>query len=314
LAPHLYFRGGSTYGAVDLTDGCWFLREDGNCRIETDFGRSLKPSTCRLFPFNRIFRVRDVRVVDINSVLCPLQLVDGGGVTWTELEREMAELAGSPLLDVPATEPIGLPDDWLSCERRIYDAARAHPDDPDALARASGAPDAAVLAAAWGRVYGVSDEERRRLEGLAAPNVALLAPSLRWNTLFRKDAGDYPTAAERLPRRVRALGFLAAMATRARGTPPSIRGLTELWQMQTRTLDVLTNWNQDVRLAQPTFEGDVSDEFTAAFGVLIGGAFRGGRTLGELLNAAADTVDGALRPLVVPLAAAHWATLFPCGV
>src|SRR5690348_9959707 len=109
MAPHLYLRMGGTFGAVDLTDGCWFLAGDGMCSIETRHGRAAKPSTCRLFPFNRVYRVGEVRVVDINSVLCPLQAAEGDGVRHADLIADIEELSGSPLLDVPATTPMDLP-------------------------------------------------------------------------------------------------------------------------------------------------------------------------------------------------------------
>src|SRR5438876_9146098 len=66
LAGHLWVRPGGTLGATTDSEGCWFLAGDGLCRIERDFGRTLKPSTCRLFPFNRVFRAGGVRVVDVN--------------------------------------------------------------------------------------------------------------------------------------------------------------------------------------------------------------------------------------------------------
>src|SRR2546428_7877452 len=73
LAPHLQLRGGGSFHAVDLTERCWFLDGNGFCDLEVKHGRAAKPSTCRLFPFNRVFRVGEVRVIDVNSVLCPLE-------------------------------------------------------------------------------------------------------------------------------------------------------------------------------------------------------------------------------------------------
>src|SRR5438128_229638 len=54
LAAVLALRPGGALGATNVSDGCWFLEGDGLCRIERDFGRALKPVTCRLFPFNRV--------------------------------------------------------------------------------------------------------------------------------------------------------------------------------------------------------------------------------------------------------------------
>ncbi len=306
IAPQLYLRGGGSFGAVDLTDGCWFLASDGNCALEVEHGRAAKPSTCRLFPFNRIFRVGDVRVVDMNSVLCPLSSAAGDGVRWSELTREIDELVaagGSPLIDVAATTPLELPADWLATERAIMLAGAV-----------ADSPELASLAAAWGRLYGLSPAEQSSLEAQVAPTLALLTPSLRYNALFRKEGGLYPQLAAMLPRRLRALGFLAALAARAGRRSPSLRGMTELWQMQSATLDVLTNWREPVHLLRPNFDADVPAALQAALGVLLAGAFRGGKSLGELVEAAAATLEPAARPLSVALAASQMQTLFSYGV
>ena len=302
LAPHLYLRAGGSLGAIDLTDGCWFLAGDGNCALESQHGRAAKPSTCRLFPFNRVFRVGDVRVVDMNSVLCPLQATDGGGVRWEDLSREIAELlalGASPLIDVEATAPLELPADWLAREERAA-------DEPEPA-------ELAALAQSWARVYGVALEDLSSLEAQAAPPVRLLTPSLRFNTLFRKEGGLYPQLFAELPRRLRALRFLAALSVRAAGRAPSLRALTELWQLQSSMIDVLASWDEPVHVLKPQFGADVPEALQAPLGILLGGAFRGGKTLGELVESVAAALDGPARPLAVALAASQMATLFPFG-
>jgi Fe-S-cluster containining protein len=302
LAPHLYLRAGGSLGAIDLTDGCWFLAGDGNCSLESQHGRAAKPSTCRLFPFNRVFRVGDVRVVDMNSVLCPLQPADGDGARWEDLSREIDELVGlgaSPLIDVPATSPLELPADWLAREERA-------PDEPEP-------PELAALAQSWARVYGIAPEDLAALESQASAPLGLLTPSLRFNTLFRKEGGLYPQLFAQLPRRLGALRFLAAMSVRAAGRAPSLRALTELWQLQSLTLDVLANWDEPVRLTKPQFGADVPETLQAPLGILLGGAFRGGKTLGELVELVAGSLDAPSRPLAVALAASQLTTLLPYG-
>ena len=300
LAPHLYLRPGGSLGAVDLTDGCWFLANDGNCGLEVAHGRAYKPSTCRLFPFNRVFRIGEVRVVDMNSILCPLQITSGDGVRWADLSREIDELAGSPLIDVAATTPLDLPADWLTIERAVADS------DPLAVE-----PE---LARTWGRLYGLDAAEQTRLEALIAPQLKLLVPSLRFNTLFRKEGGLYPQQAKILPLRTRALGLLSALAARAAGRTPSLRSMTELWQMQSSTLDVLAHFSEPVHVLRPQFDADVPAPLQPALGVLLGGAFRGGKSLGELVEAAAGVLAPEARPLAVALAASQMQTLFPYGV
>jgi Fe-S-cluster containining protein len=292
LAPHLYLRAGGSIGAVDVTDGCWFLDAGGNCDLEVRHGRATKPSTCRLFPFNRVFKVGEVRVVDMNSVLCPLQPAAGDGVRWTELSREIDELAGSPLVDVAATTPLDLPPDWLVLERRLQD------EDPMAAAPS--------LFADRLTVYQTPNVER---EAQVRPLLKLLAPSLRFNTLFRKEGGGpYAHLIDFLPRRVRALGLLASLANR-----PSLRSLTEMWTQESALLDVLTNWEEPVSMTQPRFDADVPEPLQPALGALLGGAYRGGKTLGDLVKSAAATLEPPLRPLAVALAASQMLTLFPFG-
>ena len=125
LSAFLRLRPGGSFFATDLTDGCFFLAGDGNCALEVQHGRDAKPSTCRLFPFNRIYRAAAVRVIDFNATLCPLQVAaPGTGVRHAELLAEVTTLAqaGSPLIDVPLPPPPGLPEDWLAREQEAQAA------------------------------------------------------------------------------------------------------------------------------------------------------------------------------------------------
>jgi Fe-S-cluster containining protein len=309
LAAQLRVRSGGTFLAANLTDACWFLQTDGNCGIETAHGRALKPSTCRLFPFNRVYRVGPVRVVDFNSQLCPLEEAGGAGVRHAELESELDALAAAHP-EPPAWQPALLPDDWLAVEEQAAAAARAHAADPDGLARAAGADDTATSAAGWARVYGLTADDARALEAAVAPRVALLAPSLRWNFLFRKDAPPYPQGLARVVLRLRALAFLGTQATRVRGAAPSLRGLTELWIMQAPVLDVLERWQEPVQMLATRFDADIPAPLEPALGVMMGAAFRGKKTLGEVVELTAASLPEPQRPLAVALAAAQLHTMF----
>ncbi|HZS38423.1 MAG TPA: hypothetical protein VFF06_16425 [Polyangia bacterium] len=310
LAAHVDLRGNGVYAAVDLRDGCWFLAGDGNCAIEVEHGRALKPSTCRLFPFNRVYRLGGVRVVDVNSVICPVEAAGGSGVRWAELERELASLEGSPLLDWPAHEPEGLSAAWLTVERNAAEAAAACGNSPQAFAEALGDRASEAAVEAWARVYNIARDELAAREREVAPRVALIAASLRWNSLFHKEAGPYPRVLLRLPRRLRALTFLAALGARGIGGAPSLRGITELWQGQADALDVLARWDEPVRVAGQSFDADVPPNLHAALGRLLAGAFRGGRTLGQLVEECAASLPAPERPLAVALAASQLPTLF----
>ena len=69
---------GSTWTAFNPRGRCWFLDPEGLCRIEREHGRAVKPASCRLFPFNRVFRLGGTLIVDYNSVICPLRASDHG--------------------------------------------------------------------------------------------------------------------------------------------------------------------------------------------------------------------------------------------
>jgi Fe-S-cluster containining protein len=315
LAPHLQLRGGGSFGGVDLTERCWFLKDDGLCDLEVREGRDAKPSTCRLFPFNRVYKLGEVRIVDVNSMLCPVDPAPGRGQTWAGLQADLEALAGSSLLDVPAWQPLDLAPDWLARERAIAAVAGEHfaknMNDPDKLASEAGDRETGPLRAAWARAYGIAEGELSALEALAAPRVALLYPSLRWNALFRKHAPSYPKAVAELPRRLRALTFIAGLAARSLGGPPSLRGITELYRAQADAIDVLCAFTAPVKLTDPRFEADIPPQLQGALGVLLGGAMRGGKTLGQLVEAAASTLPVEQRPLAVALAARQLDRLVP---
>ena len=311
LAPHLQLRAGGTFQAVDLTERCWFLGDSGFCDLEVAHGREAKPSTCRLFPFNRVFRVGEVRIVDVNSVLCPVEAAPhGDGTRHADLAREIEGLAGSPLVDVPAWLPMELDGDWLERERRIARAAAVDPD-PSSLAAVAGDGGTGPLAAAWARVYGISAAEIEPLERAVAPSLALLYASLRWNAIFSRGAPPFPRSIAELPRRLRALTFLAALAARSLGRAPSLRGITELSRAQAPLLSLLTRFDAPVQLASPQFEADVPSLLQTPLAILLGGAFRGGKTLGELVESAAASLPASQRPLAVALAARQIDTLLP---
>src|SRR5678815_4187396 len=57
-------RRGDATTAFNPRDRCWFLDDQELCRVEREHGRARKPASCRLFPFNRIYRLGDWAVVD----------------------------------------------------------------------------------------------------------------------------------------------------------------------------------------------------------------------------------------------------------
>ncbi len=211
---------------------------------------------------------------------------------------------------MPSWQPQDLASDWLATEQRIQQAAVEHSRNPSALSVAAGA-DSDALHAAWARVYGISPTEIAALEAEVAPRVALIYSSLRYNALFKKGAIAYPKAIAELPSRLRALTFLGALAARSLGASPSLRGLTEIFRAQAETIDVLVKFSASVKLTAPKFDADIPTALQGALGVLLGGAFRGGKTLGELVEAAAASLENSHRSLAVALAAQQLDTLLP---
>lgn len=78
---------------------CYFLEEDHRCGIEVRHGKEMKPTACRVFPFNNYSRLGKSFVVGLNF-LCPLRLqvpARSGEVEGTHATIE-AQLRESPYL------------------------------------------------------------------------------------------------------------------------------------------------------------------------------------------------------------------------
>lgn len=66
-------RQGDTVTFANAKGACQFLDVDNRCRIEKEHGKSLKPTVCRLFPFNSFSRIGKTLTVSPHF-LCPLRL------------------------------------------------------------------------------------------------------------------------------------------------------------------------------------------------------------------------------------------------
>jgi Fe-S-cluster containining protein len=103
-------------------DRCWFLADAGLCRVEVEDGRAAKPASCRLFPFNRVFTLGAITVVDYNSVICPLRVGGAAPVAHADILAEIATIRD------PAIVGIGLPAEAegrdLAAERAVARGAR----------------------------------------------------------------------------------------------------------------------------------------------------------------------------------------------
>jgi Fe-S-cluster containining protein len=241
-------RRGEAITAFNPRDRCWFLDDGGLCRIELEDGRAAKPASCRLFPFNRVFRLGACTIVDYNSVICPLRVAeDGGGVSHAEVAAEIAQIAdpavvGTPL---PARDPDAEGRAFVDAERAIAAAVFAAPGD---------------LAAAWSAQADAAAEGRERAAAAAAFTAILgtawqapspptltaaswLTPSLRFNELY--GPRQYAPRAQMAPVLARMwlawLGF-AALGERLAGRPLGPQELTTLWSEQAPLMHAVARW------------------------------------------------------------------------
>ena len=281
IVPFLRRRG-DAITAFNPRDRCWFLADDGMCRIEVEDGRAAKPASCRLFPFNRVFRIGGYTVVDYNSVICPLAAVadGGGGVSHAEVLAEIEGIAdpavvGTPL---PARDPEAEGRALVEGEGAIAAAMFAAAEVLARLERGPGGGEGAAdpvtraaaidaaIAAAWAAQADAAALERERAtqgEAFAAvlgaawapPGAVTLAaalwlsPSLRFNELY--GPRQYAARSAMPPVLARMwlawLGFAALgeqLAERALG----LQELTTLWSEQAPLMHAVARWTEAPRL------------------------------------------------------------------
>lgn len=320
----------------DLTDGCWFLQHDGLCAYEGLHGRAAKFATCRLFPFNRVFRAGAVRVVDFNSVVCPLSDAygSGQGVSHRELGEELAAVGEGPLTTSAAPLPEGARElRWQVLEQSLLEAAqsalgigsylpyaveqlaqtRRHLGLRGAEGEATAGAQLTELLALWQSLYGQPAlPDAGQLQ--TTRRMALLTASLRFNTLFRRGGAAYREAVQRLPRQLLSAWFLSthaaaafskSAAASAGASEPalSLRGLTELYQAQAGLRDLLASLDQPAQLSAALPGGDLPTELSQVAAALSRSLLRPSektrRTpLGSLLLAMAAELPAEQRPLL----------------
>ncbi len=241
-------RRGEAITAFNPRDRCWFLADDGLCRIEVEDGRAAKPASCRLFPFNRVFRIGAYTIVDYNSVICPLSVGDGG-ITHAEVAAEIAAIADPTVVGTPlaARDPQAEGRAFVDTERAIAAAIFAAPGD---------------LAAAWAVQADATALDRERAIATAAftslldnpwqpPSAATLTaaswltPSLRFNELY--GPRQYAPRGAMAPVLARMwlawLGF-AALGEQLAGRSLGLQELTTLWSEQAPLMHAIARWTE----------------------------------------------------------------------
>ena len=238
-------RRGDAITAFNPRDRCWFLADDGLCQIEVDDGRDAKPASCKLFPFNRVFRIGSYTVVDYNSVICPLQVVDADGITHVEVASEIALVKDATIVgtQLPARDAEAEGKAFVETERTI--AAAAFTGDLRATWAAQA--DAAAFEqeqthanAAFEAILGPPFQ----LPSLATlTNACWLTPSMRFNELYGpRQYAPRSTMSPVLARMWLAwLGF-AALGEQLAGRPFGLQELTTLWSEQAPLMHAVARW------------------------------------------------------------------------
>jgi len=291
-------RRGDALTAFNPRDRCWFLADDGLCRIEVEDGRAAKPASCRLFPFNRVFRAGRYTIIDYNSVICPLAVVAADGVSHAEVLAEVESIAD------PAIVGTQLPPDDALFEReaRIADAIFAGDLDAAWTAQdASPRPDT-LINVAFELVTGAP---WRAPDGPTLASALALTPSMRFNELYGpRQYAPRDRVSPVLARMWLAwLGFAslgAELAQRALG----LQELTTIWSEQAPLMHAIARWDQVPRLEPGPIELPSVDP---------GGLVRGlgqrcvdnrkaRRSLGELVASVLEQADVPARVAALKLA------------
>ncbi len=242
-------RRGDAITAFNPRDRCWFLADDGMCKVEVEDGRDAKPASCRLFPFNRVFRIGAYTVVDYNSVICPVFTVSDDGITHAEVLAEIATIQDPTIVGtkLPAQNADVEGKAFVESERAIAVALFGAPGD---LAIAWGAQaDAAALdleretaSKAFEAILGTP---WRMPSPATLAAVSWLTPSMRFNELY--GPRQYAPRSAMSPVLARMwlawVGF-AALGEQLAGRALGLQELTTLWSEQAPLLHAVARWRE----------------------------------------------------------------------
>jgi Fe-S-cluster containining protein len=286
-------RRGDAITAFNPRDRCWFLADDGLCRVEVEDGREAKPASCRLFPFNRVFRAGAWTVVDYNSVICPLVAVADGGISHDEVLAEIATIQDPAIVGTQLP-----PDDALfahehALAERIF--AGGHQDVDDARG------DEPVIARAFDAILGIA---WRLPDAATLANALALTPSMRFNELY--GPRQYATRDRMAPVLQRMwlawLGF-AALGERLAQRPLGLQELTTLWSEQATLMHAIARWDAAPFLKMgAALPSSDPGNLVRALGQRCVDNRKAKRPLGELVVAAFGSADPAARVAALKLA------------
>ena len=272
---------GATWTIFNPRGRCWFLDQSGLCRVEVDHGRDEKPASCRLFPFNRVFRLGDYTIVDYNSVICPLQIAAADAperaVSHESVLAEIASIRdpaviGTPL---PAQRANEEGKRLVQRERAIATACFAGADDASAQgaslvelgwrAQLRNPGDAGPLAQARDRI----SRALKTMTGLSWQMPAdtelrtalWLTPSMRFNELYgprqyalRTQLGGV------LPDIWLAWLHFLAVGHGLAGRPLGLRAATTIWSEQMALCFLAAHWRRAPSLEPGEYQWPGADD------------------------------------------------------
>ena len=278
---------GDAVTAFNPRDRCWFLADDGLCRVEVEDGRAAKPASCRLFPFNRVFHIGTTMVVDYNSVICPLQIGEGG-VAHAEILDEIMTIQD------PAITGTSLPADGdLERERTI--AARIFDGDYAAAFAVQGEPEVIGFDLVAGLPWQLP-------EGATLAAALALTPSMRFNELYgpRQYRPRAKMDAVLAKMWLAWLGFAqlgAVLAQRALG----LQELTTIWSEQASLMHVLARWHETPYLKPGPIEL-TNEPLVKQLAQRFIDNKQKRRPLGEIVTSVLESVDPVRRVTTLKLA------------
>ncbi|OIP37346.1 MAG: hypothetical protein AUK47_13690 [Deltaproteobacteria bacterium CG2_30_63_29] len=252
-----------TWTFTNPRGGCWFLEPTGLCKVEREHGRSCKPAACRLFPFNRVFRLGDWAIIDYNSVICPLRLADGGESQQAVL-AEVSSIQDAAVVGTVLAEGLGaaradrLMEDERALSVALFESARWPLDSPEQVDAVLAAVEASMpVEAQFGRPSAMADRGFESVMGRAVPwpsaetlrNALTLLPSLRFNELFGPRAyRDSRWLMACFPGMTRVWLRTLALAEELTGTPVSMQTATTVWGNTAVLGFVCANWELPMHL------------------------------------------------------------------
>ena len=290
-------RRGDATTAFNPRDRCWFLDDHQLCRVEREHGRARKPASCRLFPFNRIYRIASWAVVDYNSVLCPIRVDGAAPVARADVLAEIATVDDPAVVGTRLSGSEEEGRELVERERAIAEACFAAAAVPD-LAAAWTAQSRASLPGLDGPFRALVDQGWRAPDPTTLAHCLWLTPSLRFNELYgpRKYAARDQLVATLPLMWLAWIGF-AALGSQLAARPLGLQELTTIWSEQAPLMLLAARWAEVPRL-----RGGALDLPAEARRLAAAVRDHRGRTLGELAAPLLAELAPAERAPLVKLA------------